>query len=99
MHVALLAGSVLQLARTVTPAVDGCRGGLGSALGAALADLATATEHADSDPAAATAHLAAARHHASGLQSAAREQRDIVLANVVASCVDDLQRVIELRQF
>ncbi len=41
----------------------------------------------------------AARHHASGLQSAAHEQRDIVLANVVASCVDDLQRVIELRQF
>ncbi len=98
LHVALLAGSVVQLARAVAPAVDGCCGGLPQPVQAVLADLAKATSLADSDPAAAIAHIAVARHHASALQSNAREKTQVVLADVVAACVDDLQRVIDLRQ-
>ncbi len=55
LHVALLAGSVLQLARAVAPAVDACRGWLPQPVQAVLVDLAKATALADSDPAAATA--------------------------------------------
>ncbi|WP_293345548.1 FUSC family protein [Mycobacterium sp.] len=94
VHLALLAGTILQLARAVAPPVDGCR----EPVEAALVALAAATALADSDPAGASAYLAAARHHATELQSAAREKNQLVLANVVAACVDDLQRVIDLRQ-
>lgn len=100
VHVALLAGSVLQLARAVAPPGDGCceekfpQQPVYTALGV----LAAATALADSDPAGACAYIAAARHHASGLQADAREKNQVVLANVVAACVDDLQRVIDLRQ-
>jgi uncharacterized membrane protein YgaE (UPF0421/DUF939 family) len=97
IHVALLAGSVLQLARTVAP-VEGCRNPLPKPVHAVLIDLASATALADSDPAGANAYNAAARHHASELLSHARERSEVVLADVVQVCVDDLQRVIELRQ-
>jgi uncharacterized membrane protein YgaE (UPF0421/DUF939 family) len=99
VHVALLAGSVLELARTVAPAVDGCCAPLAQPVPAVLVDLAEATALADSDPAAATAHVEAARRQASTLLSVARERTDVVLADVVQACVDDLQRVIELRRF
>ncbi|HYB82537.1 MAG TPA: FUSC family protein [Mycobacterium sp.] len=99
IHVALLAGSVLQLARVVAlagpPAVDRR---LEQPLPAALVELATVTSLADSDPAAATAHAAVARHHATALRSGARDASEMVLADVVTACIDDLQRVIELRQ-
>ena len=98
VHVALLAGSVLQLARAVAPAVDGCRDRLPQPVQAVLVVLAAATALADSDPAGACAYTAAARHHAFELQSGARERTEVVLADVVAACVDDLQRVIDLRQ-
>ncbi|HUH71488.1 MAG TPA: FUSC family protein [Mycobacterium sp.] len=98
IHVALLAGSVLQLARVVAPAVDGCCDRLPQPVHTVLVDLAAATALADSDPAGASAYTAAARHHASGLQSGARERTEVMLADVVAACVDDLQRVIDLRQ-
>jgi uncharacterized membrane protein YgaE (UPF0421/DUF939 family) len=89
VHLAVLAGSVLQLARAVMPA---------SRAEAVLGDLAQATALADADPVAATAHLDAARRHASTLLSNARERTEVVLADVVQGCVDDLQRVIELHR-
>ena len=102
VHVALLAGSVLQLARAVAPAgppaVDGCCHRLPQPVQTVLVDLAAATALADSDPAGACAYTAAARRHASTLQSDARERTEVVLADVVRACVDDLQRVIDLRQ-
>lgn len=98
VHVALLAGSVLQLARAVAPTGEGRRDRLPPPTHSALVVLAAATALADSDPAGACAYTAAARHHACQLQSGAREKADVVLADVVAACVDDLQRVIDLRQ-
>jgi len=97
VHVALLAGSVLQLARAVVPAVDGCRDRLPQPVHHVLVDLAAATALADADPAGACAYTAAARRHAVTLQSDARGKADVVFADVVAACVDDLQRVIDLR--
>ena len=102
VHVALLASSVLQLARVVVPAsqpgTDGRHDRLPQATEAVLTDLAKATEFADADPIEATAHVEAARVHASTLLANARERTEVVIADVVAACVDDLQRVIDLRQ-
>ena len=101
VHVALLAGSVLQLARAVVPASgsasDGSCDRLPQPVHAVLVDLAAATALADFDPAGACAYIAAARHHASKLQAETREKTHVVLADVVADCIDDLQRVIDLR--
>ncbi len=97
VHVALLAGSVLQLARAVALTLDECRDRLPQPVHTVLTVLAAATALADSDPAGACAYTAAARHHAFELQSGARENTYVVLADVVAACVDDLQRVIDLR--
>ena len=97
VHVALLASSVVQLARVVAAALDG-RDCLPQPVLDVIVELAAATIRADSDPAAATAHAAAARRHASALQSGARERTEVVLADVVQACVDDLQLVINLRQ-
>jgi uncharacterized membrane protein YgaE (UPF0421/DUF939 family) len=96
VHVALLAVSVLQLARVVAPALDGCNW-LPQSVHAVLAELVAATALADTDPVAATEQAAAARRLASELHSVARDRREVVLADVVQACVDDLQRVIDLR--
>jgi uncharacterized membrane protein YgaE (UPF0421/DUF939 family) len=98
VHVALLASSVLQLARVVVPAIDGCCERLPQPVEAVLLDLAAATALAESDPAMANAHVEAARRHSSTLLSKARQRTEVVLADVVEACVDDLQRVIDLRQ-
>ncbi|OBA74599.1 hypothetical protein A5641_27385 [Mycobacterium sp. 1554424.7] len=95
VHVALLAGSVLELARAVAPDADGKPPA--QPVHSALVVLAAATALADSDPAGACAYTAAARHHASQLHAGARERDQVVLADAVAACVDDLQRVIDLR--
>ncbi|MGD1237629.1 FUSC family protein [Mycobacterium seoulense] len=97
IHVVQLAGSVLQLARVVVPAADGCLDRLPTPVPAVLVELAAATALADSDPAGATAYTAAARRGASELQADARDRTEVVLAGAVAACVDDLQRVIDLR--
>jgi uncharacterized membrane protein YgaE (UPF0421/DUF939 family) len=97
VHVALLAGSVLQLARAVAPNADGRCARLPEPVYSALVVLAAATALADPDPAGACAYLGSARYHASQLQSGAREKAQVVLANDVQACVDDLQRVIDLR--
>jgi uncharacterized membrane protein YgaE (UPF0421/DUF939 family) len=96
LHVALLAGSVLQLARVVAPALDGCNW-LPQPVHAVLAELVAATDLADIDPVAATQHTAAARGLAKELHSVARDSKEVVLADVVQACIDDLQRVIDLR--
>jgi uncharacterized membrane protein YgaE (UPF0421/DUF939 family) len=98
VHVALLAGSVLELARAVAPTMEGRCHRLSQPAHRVLIDLAAATALADSDPAGACAYTAAARRHASALESAARERHEVVLADVARACVDDLQRVIDLRQ-
>jgi hypothetical protein len=56
-----------------------------------------ATALADSDPAGACAYTASARHHAAQLPSEAHEKTQVILADVVSACIDDLQRVIDLR--
>ncbi|BBY21194.1 hypothetical protein MSTO_13990 [Mycobacterium stomatepiae] len=98
VQLALLAGNILQLARAVVPAAlpapNGVR--LPPPAEAVLDDLARAMALAEPDPAAATAHVDAARRHASALLANARERSGVVLADVAASCVDDLQRVIDL---
>jgi uncharacterized membrane protein YgaE (UPF0421/DUF939 family) len=96
VHVALLAVSVLQLARVVAPAVDG-RSWLPQPVHAVLGELVGATALADADPVAATEHAAEARRLAAALHSVARDSREVVLADVVQACIDDLQRVIDLR--
>jgi uncharacterized membrane protein YgaE (UPF0421/DUF939 family) len=96
VHVALLAVSVLQLARVVAPAVDG-RSWLPQPVHAVLGELAGATALADADPVAATEHAAEARRLAAALHSVACDSREVVLADVVQACIDDLQRVIDLR--
>jgi hypothetical protein len=100
VHVALLASSVLELARAVAPdgpGVDGCCNRLPQPVHSVLVVLAAATALADPDPAGACAYTASARHHALELHSGARERTQVVLADVVQACVDDLQRVIDLR--
>lgn len=89
----LLVSSVLHLARSVIRPIGD---ELSRPLRAMVDDVAAGTALADPDPAAATAHAAAARRHAATLQAAARDRADVVLADVALACVDDLQRVIEL---
>ncbi|OBG75280.1 MULTISPECIES: aromatic acid exporter family protein [unclassified Mycobacterium] len=96
VHVAMLAGSVLQLARAAVPPGDGCDR-LAQPVQAALLDLAAAAALADTDPTGAGVYTAAARQFARELQSGAREKPDVLLADAVAACIDDLQRVIDLR--
>jgi uncharacterized membrane protein YgaE (UPF0421/DUF939 family) len=100
VHVALLAGSVLELARAVAPedppCVDGRSHRLPQPVQAVLVQLAAAIALADSDPAGAVAYVAAARREASKLHADARERTEVVLADDVQACVDDLQQVIDL---
>jgi uncharacterized membrane protein YgaE (UPF0421/DUF939 family) len=98
VYVALLAGSVLQLARVVAPVVDGSCDQFPMPVQTVLVQLAAALALADSDPAGAGAYIAAARRHASKLHAGARERTEVVLVDAVQACVDDLQRVIELHQ-
>ena len=63
-----------------------------------LVDLVAAAALAESDPAGACAYAGAARRHASALHADARGRTEVVLADVVQACIDDLQRVIDLRR-
>lgn len=99
LHLALLAVSVLQLARVLShsaPALDGCNW-LPPTLPALLAELVAATDLAENEPIAAIQHVSAAQRLAKELHSAARDRREVVLADAVQVCIDDLQRVIDLR--
>jgi uncharacterized membrane protein YgaE (UPF0421/DUF939 family) len=94
-QVSALAVSVLHLTRAVTSAPDFCDR-FPQPMHAALADLAAGTAVADEDRTAATAHAAAARSQALELESRARDRTDVVLADIVHGCANDLQRVIDL---
>ncbi|OBG66235.1 MULTISPECIES: aromatic acid exporter family protein [unclassified Mycobacterium] len=98
IHVVELAGSVLQLARVVVPVVEGHCDGSPRPVTAVLVQLSAATALADSDPAGAAAYTAAARREASAMQAGAHDRAEVVVADVVSACVDDLQRVIDLRE-
>ncbi|QLL09471.1 FUSC family protein [Mycobacterium vicinigordonae] len=86
----LFAGCVLHLVRSVTRPV-GLK--VMPAMQAAVADLAAATALADSDPAGAAARLNAARRHAAELQKEAVDSTDVLLADVLAGCAEDLHAV------
>jgi uncharacterized membrane protein YgaE (UPF0421/DUF939 family) len=96
VHVALLAVSVLQLARVTAPALEGCNW-LPQPVHAVLAELVAAVRLADTDPVAASEHATAASRLASDVHAVALDPREVVLADVVQACIDDLQRVIDLR--
>ena len=96
-HVALLAGSVLQLTRGATAAFD-ASGPLPAPVYDAIGELAAGLTLTETDPEAATAHATAARGSAPALDSAARDGTDVALAHEIQTCADDLQRVIDLRQ-
>jgi uncharacterized membrane protein YgaE (UPF0421/DUF939 family) len=91
-HLGLLASSVLHLARVVGHALDD---GLPQSVDRSIGELAAAAAIADSDPAAAAEHAAAARNHAADVQITAHNNARLVVA-VVQTCADDLQQVIEL---
>ncbi|QNI06612.1 aromatic acid exporter family protein [Mycobacterium kubicae] len=92
-RVAMFAVSVVHLARAVGPALDAC-GSLPRPVHAALTELVAGTQVADSDPATAAAHAARARSHADEFASIARRRTEVLLADAVAACVDDMHRVV-----
>lgn len=92
-RLSMLVSGVLHVARAVTWRLDGH---LPQPLHLALADLAAGTAQADADPAAAKEHAAAARGRALKLEADARDRSQVVLADIVYACAEDLQRVIEL---
>jgi hypothetical protein len=96
-QVALLAGSLLYLARTATAAF-GVSGSLPQPVHDAIGDLAAGLARSETDPGGASARVAAAREHVAALDSAGGTRTDLALTNVVETCVDDLQLVIDLRQ-
>lgn len=92
VQLGLFSGCVLHLARSSTRPLDAK---ILPTLKPAVAELTLATGLAESDPAAARTHIAAARSHAEQLQCAARGRAEVVLADVVSGCIDDLQAVID----
>jgi uncharacterized membrane protein YgaE (UPF0421/DUF939 family) len=90
-QLALLAGSVLHLARVVT-AASGASGRLPEPAHVAIGDLAAGLTLVESDADAASAHAAVVERCAADLEST-----DVVLASLVHTCVDDLHQVINLR--
>ena len=64
---------------------------------AVFAELVAAADLTEKEPIAAIQHVVAARLLAKELHSVARDRREVVLADAVQVCIDDLQRVIDLR--
>lgn len=95
-RLALLAVSVVQLSRAVTDVSAVCDG-VRQAVHAALSDLAAGIAAVETDPVAASAHAAGARGHADALHSVVRDRSEVALADTVLACVEDLQRVLDLR--
>lgn len=96
-QLALLAGSLLYLARAVTTAY-GVSGSLPQPVRDAIGELAAAVALSERDPAAADARLAAARDCVAALDSGGAARTDLALTAVVETCVDDLQLVVDFRQ-
>lgn len=93
-HLALLASLVLYLARVVGHAVGD---ELSGSVRAAIGELAAAAAVADSDPASAAEHAAAARRIAADLRADACQS--LAVGAVVQTCAEDLQRAIEAVTF
>ncbi|TDH56143.1 aromatic acid exporter family protein [Mycobacterium eburneum] len=91
-QLALLAGSVLHLARTVTTAGD-----IGDVLRDAVGGLAAAvTALADDQRAATAAHAAAVRRRSAACHSVGPASTQALLAAIIDTCADELQRVVDL---
>lgn len=88
----LLAACVLHLARAITPALAQWNP---PDLYDTIVDLAAGVALADSDPRAAAVHAIAASRHGSALHDAAETRSQAVLVDLVLSCIEDLQQVIE----
>lgn len=88
----LLAACVLHFARAVTPALAEWNP---PDLSDAIVSLAAGIALADADPRAATVHAVTARRHASALHAAATTRGHAMLVDLVTSCIDDLEQVIE----
>lgn len=88
-QLALLAGSLLYLARAVTTACT-VSGSVPPPVHDAIGDLAAGLILGETDPDAASARVAAARERVAGTEPA--------FTAVVQTCADDLQLVIDLRQ-
>ncbi|SON63571.1 hypothetical protein MSIMFI_05102 [Mycobacterium simulans] len=89
----MLVSCVLHLARAVTRPLDK---EVPQPVRDALGELAAGIALADQDAVAAAARAAAARGLAVELQSRPGDRTEVVLADIVYACADDLQRVIEL---
>ncbi len=96
-RVALLAGSLLFLARTVTAAF-GVSGSLPQPVHDAIGDLAAGLAQSETDSGGASARVAATREQVAALDSAGATRTNLALTTVVETCANDLQLVIELRQ-
>jgi uncharacterized membrane protein YgaE (UPF0421/DUF939 family) len=94
-QLALLANSVLHLARTVTAGSNVSL--LAEPLRAAISDLAAPGAALAGDEAAiAAAHVASARRRTAGVQPDPQITTEILQAAVIDTCVDELQQVVEL---
>jgi uncharacterized membrane protein YgaE (UPF0421/DUF939 family) len=96
-HVALLAGSLLHLARAATTAF-GVSGAPPQPVRDAISELAAGLTLIETNPYGATAHATAARSYGWALDSTARTGTESAFAKEIQTCVDDLQQVIDLRQ-
>ncbi|KZS75323.1 hypothetical protein A4G29_23375 [Mycobacterium kansasii] len=92
-RLAMLVSGVLQLSRAVTRLHQGQ---VPRPLHIALTELAAGMADADDEPAAASAHATAARDRAWELEAGARDKNQVVLADIVCACADDLQELIDL---
>ncbi|KAA8957415.1 MAG: hypothetical protein F6Q13_16545 [Mycobacterium sp.] len=96
-QLALLAGSVMHLTRTVA-AANNAGTVVAEPLRAALDDLATAgAALADDLPALAAAHAASARRNAAKLRSTTPTTTDTLLADIIDTCADELHQVVDLK--
>ncbi|CAM4424546.1 putative membrane protein [Mycobacterium basiliense] len=89
----MLVSGVLELARDVTRTFDRA---VQRPVRIALDELAKAMSVAHRDPATATACAAAARAQALEVGTSARDRAEVVLADILCACADDLQQVIDL---
>ncbi|ORB86701.1 hypothetical protein B1987_26330 [Mycobacterium kansasii] len=92
-RLAMLVSGVLQLPRAVTRLLQGQ---VPTPVHIALTELAAGMAVADDEPATATAHAAAARDQARELEAGASDKNQVVLADVICACADDLQQLIDL---
>lgn len=94
-QLALLASSVLQLARAVTTA-SSTGFLLVEPLRAAITDLTEAGAALTDEPPVAAAHAASARRHTAALGFKTDTATDALLAAAIDTCADELQQVVDV---